>query len=46
MKAAKFCPVCEAVWDLSHDYCPEHDGVLLLRVWNYSEAGFVIFKLP
>lgn len=42
---ARYCPVCEKVWDKSHDYCPIHEGVLLVRVYNYGK-GFVIYDTP
>ncbi len=43
MRAAKYCPVCEKVWDLSHDRCPTHPTVLTVRVWKYDER-FLIFN--
>lgn len=40
MKAGKLCPVCVLVRDKSHDWCPEHEGVILIRVYDYGN-GFV-----
>lgn len=43
IKSGRYCPVCEKVWDLSHDYCPDCQGVLLVQVRDYGD-GFVIWK--
>jgi len=45
MRKARYCPVCEKVWDLSQgDLCPVC-RVFIPAIYNFGE-GFMIYKTP
>jgi len=42
MRKARYCPVCEKVWDLSHgDFCPV-DDVFIPAIYDYGK-GFILY---
>lgn len=45
MRKARYCPVCEKVWDKSHgDLCPVC-MIFIPRIYDHGK-GFIIYKTP
>jgi len=45
MEPKNWCPVCASTVHEDFDYCPKHEGVLLLQVFSY-EPGKVTIPVP